>query len=127
MGFCDYDDAWLRALTRERRAQARARLHQHAEPVRYAKSGPELKDTWAISRWKNRQWSMGHRRCDYCGCKMTRKPNRPDTLTCDHREPRRGGWTDGPEDPSNWAMACYRCNQRKGDMPEAEFRALLAD
>ncbi len=72
--------------------------------------------------WKWAEWGKGVRLCGYCAVRM-RKMRGPDQVTLDHREPFTGGGVDGPW---NWILACYACNQAKGDMTEAAFRQILS-
>jgi 5-methylcytosine-specific restriction endonuclease McrA len=46
------------------------------------------------------------------------EPSGPDHRTVDHRVPKSRGGTDGL---SNLVFACFTCNQRKRDRPEADF------
>lgn len=54
-------------------------------------------------------------RCVYCGDEVTVAPGRPEpkSATCDHFIPRSKGGHDGK---SNKVLACYDCNQAKGDL-----------
>lgn len=54
-------------------------------------------------------------RCVYCGVEVTNSPGKPQptSATCDHFIPRSKGGHDGK---SNKVLACYGCNQAKGDM-----------
>ena len=130
----DYEDStWadLRALTRERRAERAARPHL----VRFSVAPDEFVGTigaepakarrrrTAYKAWKLREWKGGHRVCAYCRCALTLSPNKPRSATVDHKHPLALG---GDDAPWNWALACLACNRAKADMPEAEFRALLA-
>lgn len=45
----------------------------------------------------------------------------PRSMTWDHVIPTARGGLNVPE---NKVRACFRCNTRKGDMTEAEFRAM---
>lgn len=54
--------------------------------------------------WKARQVEMKGR-CDYCDRKLVFK-----TATVDHITPLGRG---GPDIPTNWAIACQRCQDRK--------------
>ena len=58
------------------------------------------------------------RSCTYCGCSLKHVPRQ--TRTVDHIIPLSRG---GVDDPSNWAMCCLVCNQKKGTMTGDEFRA----
>ena len=91
---------------------ARARAYQRAcDERRRAVSGSFSADEWLalVAHYDSR--------CGYCGI-------RTDRLEADHRTPiSRGGL--GTID--NVIPACVRCNRRKHDRTEAEFRALLAD
>ena len=54
-------------------------------------------------------------RCQYCHTPLTLE-----TSTLDHIIPRRAG---GANEKDNFALACYRCNHRKGgDLPEEVFK-----
>jgi 5-methylcytosine-specific restriction endonuclease McrA len=144
MGYLDIDDAWLIALTRQRRAEARAAreanraLHEGlAFPVVPQTLQDQIEAAWRerqdiadrfrgyalTARWKAEQWELGVRNCGYCRIRMTRTPNSPRTCTVDHRKPRAYG---GPDVPENFIMACLDCNSRKGTMSEAKFRQHLA-
>lgn len=66
-----------------------------------------------VSAWR-RQKGL----CHYC-----KRPVAIGDATVDHVVPRsKGGKTKG-----NTVMACWTCNNRKGDMPANQFRALLSD
>lgn len=58
-------------------------------------------------------------RCYYCGKPFGRK-NPP---TVEHKTPLNRG---GRSEPSNLAAACNACNNAKGGMTEAEYRAQVA-
>lgn len=81
--------------------------------------------------WRTFQWQKGVRTCYYCEVKMTLPPRKPKgnfvctpiTATVDHKTPLARG---GEDTPRNWVMCCSACNNRKADMLEAEFRALMA-
>lgn len=130
MGFCDVTDAEMRALKRQRRAEAAARpvtvrlrgfggveFEQTIQPVTI---GRRYK---AQQAWKAREWSAGRRECGYCAVKLVRTPDRPNSLTVDHKHPLA---LHGDDAAHNWIAACLACNARKGSMTETEFRALLA-
>lgn len=55
--------------------------------------------------WKARQVE-NKGRCDYCDCRLVFK-----TATVDHITPLGRG---GPDIPTNWAIACKRCQDIKG-------------
>lgn len=126
----DVDWAWLRGLTRQRRAEREARRIASLPPtVRLSidNLAPAERDKRAMKAWRVRRWRAGHRTCEYCGVKLVWGGERPNSATTDHRDPFLGGRNGGgADDPSNYAMACYDCNQRKGALPEAVFRSLLA-
>lgn len=126
MGYLDYTDAWVFALTRQRRAERRACLAR-TPTVRFSalEIGGGRRDRAASRAWRIRQWQCGRRWCEYCGVRLIFRQGCPNTMTVDHREPWRGGF-GGLDGPMNWLVACWRCNHRKGNLPEAEFRALLA-
>jgi len=132
MGYCDFSDAELRALTRERRREsAQRRRAALPQPARYAgRDGIVQADRQRLVRnraqmraWKEAQWEAGVRTCAYCACVMTRRPGRPTSATVDHIEPLIPDVNDAPW---NYAMACWACNNRKGRMSAGAFRALLA-
>ena len=54
--------------------------------------------------------------CFYCGVRFAAAG--PDHRTVDHRIPTSRGGSQGL---SNLVFACYACNQRKRDRPEADF------
>ena len=56
-----------------------------------------------------------HGRCVYCGAAVTNEPGKPkpSSATCDHFIPLSKG---GPNTPRNKVLACFACNQAKGDM-----------
>ena len=116
------------------------------EPVRYSVEAsvefeaviecftPIIRRKGAPKAWRRRQWQEGNRTCYYCEVRMVMptarqkrlqigRPLSPRLATVDHKEPLARG---GDDAPWNWVMACNGCNNRKGDMTEAEFRALLA-
>ncbi len=143
MPYLDYTDEWLRDLTRQRRLErelSRARV----QPVRFAVVGgyefaadvtpckpSSVRSKARAKIWRQAQWKAGNRRCAYCTVKLIPIPKRlpsgvPVPLamaTVDHKDPITLG---GDDAPWNFAMACFGCNNRKGFMTEAEFRALLA-
>lgn len=134
-------DAWVIALTRQRRTEAAERRRAATPPtLRYAVRSYEFERRcaeasagWGDRRkrsnraWRHNQWHTGNRRCTYCNT-LTLLPIKGhvaswDMCTVDHVIPL---CDEGPDNPSNWAICCYRCNNRKGSMSETEFRALLA-
>lgn len=119
MGYLDTTDAEMKALTRLRRAErALALLHPAHTP----------RDELRMRAWKEAEWAAGNRRCAYCNCRLYRQ-GRQASFDCqllasvDHRDPLGRG---GAESEENYAMACVACNGAKGNMTEAEFRALFA-
>ncbi len=133
--YLDSSDAILIALTRERRAEARARMAvaraEHEALAFPSIPRPEqdvIEAGWrdwtppTHFEWKERQWKAGNRLCGYCSVRMTRASNVPRTCTVDHRKPKAYG---GLDEPGNWLLACLRCNNLKGDMSEHSFRRLI--
>lgn len=61
-------------------------------------------------------------RCFYCSCDLTQKGKRG--ITIDHVVPACGSKHN--DKPTNVVMACYTCNQEKGDRPptDEEMRRL---
>jgi 5-methylcytosine-specific restriction endonuclease McrA len=56
--------------------------------------------------------------CRICGCEVYMGLHDGQSATCDHVVPMSRG---GVDHPSNWQLACRRCNRAKGDsMPEDE-------
>lgn len=141
MGYCDIDDAWLIALTRQRR-QEYAEAHRMA-PLRFSASCETVEFAGVIAcvpandrskarakAWRIAQWRAGNRTCFYCRESMINVPRKmrqcvsvnPRMVTVDHREPIVLG---GDDAPWNYAMCCWQCNNDKGAMTEAEFRSLM--
>lgn len=133
--YLDSSDAALIALTRQRRAEL-AERRARPQPIRFTASEPSSefvvaclpangRDSKRSRAWRRAQWKAGNRDCTYCHCRMIAahlgRPA-PNMATVDHREPVVAG---GDDAAWNWAMACWLCNNRKGAMTEAEFRALL--
>lgn len=120
--------------------RAYQRLHGHplpTEPVRFSARGDEFTPSISVvplssrrkgasKAWRRAQWASGNRNCYYCSLKMEPIPKNQDLgplcVTVDHKEPLVAG---GDDAPWNWALGCWLCNNRKGQMSEAEFRALL--
>lgn len=122
----DVDWAWLRALTRERRRDRRVLRYSRAVLVMVTR--PNKRPIPLKTVWRRAEWEAGNRECAYCGVAVLSgdddiAQNHPCRATTDHRVPLAA---DGRDDPSNYLMACWMCNHRKGTMPEADFRALLA-
>lgn len=62
--------------------------------------------------------------CHYCGRQMKATFGAPHSKTVDHKTPLSRG---GEDVASNRVMACWRCNNVKGSLTEAEFRARYGD
>ncbi len=78
----------------------------------------------AARRTLRRQlWDHQGGRCFYCGVptELNASCSSDRLATLDHRIPRSAGGGRG----ANLVIACLRCNQLKGDLPEATFRARL--
>lgn len=66
--------------------------------------------------------------CHYCGCAVHRDPSKvnrirkPEQATIDHKTPLCKGGDDGVR---NMVLACYPCNEEKGEMDYAEFCKLI--
>lgn len=127
MGFLDTTDAEIIALTRQRRREAQARrIAALPPPIRFTVLDGtlcRLRDRGLARIWRMQRWREGNRSCAYCGVKTVRQRGLPTSGTVDHKDPLSDGGADGPW---NWAVACWLCNNRKGVLPEAVFRALLA-
>ena len=134
MGYCDHTDAEIRALTRQRRDEARLRrLAALAQPLRFSGgsvefrreisgAGAVVRSKSAATSFRRRMWKAGVRACFYCQGLMTGNIGKPSKCTVDHREPLSRG---GADHESNWVLACLSCNGAKADMTEAEFRAVV--
>lgn len=76
----------------------------------------------ARARWRAWRLAASNRAmasaCFYCGVRF--EPLGPDHRTVDHRVPRSRG---GPHSLRNMVFACFSCNQRKRNRPEADFVA----
>lgn len=151
MGYCDYTDAWVFALTRERRRQSAdgelppwviSRLRapetlrfsvrsEEFTPVILCEPVPVPRRKGAARRWLQARWHAGDRRCYYCDVQLIRTTGRPRSrptwrpgrveATVDHKQPLV---REGLDDETNWCVACWGCNNDKGAMTEAEFVAL---
>lgn len=137
MGYCDYTDAWLRDLTRQRRREAAA-SRARPQPVRFTVlasiewSPPTCEIEGVVTSrrrkrqaraWKLNMWGLGVRHCCYCRVEMTLRLERPNTATVEHRHPLALG---GADDATNWAISCLACNNAKGELTEGEFLSLRA-
>lgn len=71
---------------------------------------------------RDRMWLAGLRACHYCARKLTLERECTDSATVDHKTPISRG---GANAAANYALACWACNQVKGDMTEAEFSAAI--
>lgn len=74
---------------------------------------------------RRRLWKREDENCWYCGRHTTLVcgNNRLDRATNDHLIPRCRG---GMNDETNLVSCCRRCNEAKGTLTEAEFRAMTA-
>lgn len=134
-------DAQLIALTRLRRAERRATLVEQTPCLRIAAehrstefrlhiaepSSSANRSKARMQAWRRRMWKAGVRACRYCREQLTKIPRfgtpPPTSVTVDHVVPLSD---NGLDDPSNYAMCCSRCNNRKGSMSEAEYLAVLS-
>lgn len=65
-------------------------------------------------------------RCCWCGTECRPEPDFPNSATIEHIHPRSLGGVDHriEEDPyENYAMACNRCNHRRGTLSIEDFMA----
>jgi 5-methylcytosine-specific restriction endonuclease McrA len=62
-------------------------------------------------------------KCIWCQCKMTNERNKRDSATIEHMIPRSEG---GPDDPSNYTVACSNCNHKRGNMSVESFKEVMA-
>lgn len=58
-------------------------------------------------------------KCIWCECEMTHERNHSNSTTIEHMIPRSLG---GADDPENYAVACSRCNHKRGIMTISSFR-----
>jgi len=68
--------------------------------------------------WRTVLSEAQNHRCCWCGVHMTEKRGHENSATIEHITPRSCG---GPDDPSNYAVACDRCNNRRKDQPWEVF------
>lgn len=140
MAYMDWTDAEVIALTRERRAEAKARKTSNV--VRFSAKGDEftpsiscgpsvMRSKARAKAWRRQQWREGNRTCFYCQCQLQNIPRvvrqcvhvARTSVTVDHRQPIALG---GDDAPWNYAMCCWACNNAKGALTEAEFRSVQA-
>lgn len=57
-------------------------------------------------------------KCCWCGSVMTEERKRWNSSTTEHVHPKSQG---GPDDAENFAVACNRCNNKRGDMDTEDF------
>lgn len=66
---------------------------------------------------KKRLSKKSANKCHYCGVQNKRKD-----MTVDHKTPlSKGGKNTG----SNYVLACFDCNQKKGDMDYDEYMEMI--
>lgn len=72
-------------------------------------------------RFISKKESEGKLVCEYCKSKVFRnkKQNHPRFATIDHKIPQVEGYDSF--DDSNYAVCCYRCNQKKNQLPYNEW------
>ena len=73
-----------------------------------------------VKEWRERQHQTQNGRCYYCACQMTLKKSQPTSRTIDHFWPKSLGGSNGV---NNYVLACWDCNQAKGDQPPFLFPA----
>lgn len=137
MGYLDFSDADLIALTRERRREAREKRLQTSPTIRIAveasiEFSPTIEPTIFLGRirrkkrassWRKAQWRIGNRRCYYCDVLTSPDMGHKHKVTVDHKTPLGLG---GADDESNFAICCLACNSAKGSLTEAEFRSVMS-
>lgn len=129
MGYCDYTDAWVFALTRQRRQELADHRAQHPPTIRFSVGvdgvipQPPQRRKCAMKNWAKRVWKAGVTRCYWCADVMNGNIGQPHKRTVDHLIPLVHG---GRDDESNWVLACYRCNHEKADMLPDEFERYLS-
>jgi 5-methylcytosine-specific restriction endonuclease McrA len=76
---------------------------------------------WSVT--KGKRWRLvvrGGYKCFYCKGALAAREGCSNSATRDHVVPRSRGGGGG----ENVVVACWRCNQVKGDMTAEEFRAM---
>ena len=68
--------------------------------------------------WRTRLSEAQNHRCCWCGMHMTELQGREHSATIEHVVPISVG---GKDDPENYAVACNKCNRRRGNTPADEF------
>ncbi len=125
--YLDTTDADIIRYTRVMRAKARITIMAKAEgkthefqPKQYTSPVYGRRGSYASAR--RALAGMGRISCYLCGIKLTRKRDKPHSFTVDHKTPLSRG---GEDRMSNFAACCLKCNNAKGNLTEAEYRAVI--
>jgi hypothetical protein len=105
-------------------------LYIHDKPIqsklRQVHTGMEGKLSYKISvkvYWKTLLSEAQNHKCCWCGQKMIESNViRSNSSTIEHIIPRSKG---GENNPDNYAVACHRCNNNRGDSSVEEFLAKI--
>ena len=68
--------------------------------------------------WRTVISERQNHRCCYCGVRTTTVQGLNHSATVDHIVPSSCGGADNPE---NYAIACYKCNNKRGNTPYEKF------
>ena len=63
-------------------------------------------------------------KCCWCGCVMTEQRKRWNSSTTEHVHPKSQG---GLDESDNFAVACNRCNNKRGNMDADAFLAFVKE
>lgn len=122
--YLDTSDAELIAYTRAKRAEARAKacVTLRASGATYEFKVKITDDATPLRRGSYRRIkqmlrAMRKRNCYLCGIKLSRKLDRHDSYTVDHKTPLSRG---GADMLHNMEACCLSCNNDKGSFTEPE-------
>lgn len=91
----------------------------HAYWKKYSPAYARLKHELSIRLYmRTRLAEAQNWRCCWCGCDATPMRNKANSATTEHVLPRSKG---GSDDWENLAMACERCNTRRGSQDADDF------
>jgi hypothetical protein len=100
----------IRDVEHELALAQRASSHTHRGHINWARHFPWLKKCMG---------ELQNDRCCWCGKRMMDDGPRDDRSTFEHIVPLSKGGADAPD---NLAIACYGCNQRRGDGEQSPAR-----
>lgn len=91
-----------------------SRPHKRNRPAHVWKLLPVVQSVWIKAYYRARASEAQNHRCCYCGVVMCDVPNKKNSITLEHVKPRSLG---GLNHPANYAAACGRCNNNRGNTP----------